>query len=73
MNRFHYHYIEGDRVLRLDVESNIKGEDVFLASAPAWEAPHECELISAEEAAEIMSRIEKALCFMGTRHRIVIT
>lgn len=70
MHRFYYHYTEGDHVLKVEVESNLKVEEVFLASTPAWEAPHESEPISVEKVSEIEGRIGEALKFMGIRYKI---
>lgn len=70
MHRFYYHYIEGDHVLKVDVEPTFNGEDIFLKSTLAWEPPNEGEPIPADKLIEIEIRIGEALKFMGIRHKI---
>ncbi|MFA7368421.1 MAG: hypothetical protein WC334_02130 [Kiritimatiellales bacterium] len=70
MHRFWYHYIEGDHVLKIDVEQDIKNKDVYFESRPKWEAPFTREAISREKAAVIRCRVEKALKFMGGKYKI---
>ena len=69
-HRFYYHYVEGDRVLKVDVDSGLKGEDITLDSTPHWESPHEDEPIPNDKLTEIEARICDALTFMGIRYKI---
>jgi hypothetical protein len=71
MHRFYYHYVEGDHVLKVDVESNLKGEVIFLDSDPHWESPHEDDPIPSDKLKEIEERICDALRFMGIRYKIL--
>jgi len=70
MHRFYYHYVEDDHVLKVDVDSGLKGEDIILESAPHWESPYEDESIPSDKLPEIEKRICEALEFMGIRYTI---
>jgi len=70
MHRFYYHYVEDDHVLKIDVDSGLKGEDIILESSPHWEPPYEDESISSDKLTEIEKRVCEALKFMGIRYKI---
>lgn len=64
VDRFHYHYIEGERWLEMPVESN----EIFLGKTLTWQSSVGIEPISIEKRGEIKSRILEAIKFMGTKY-----
>jgi len=69
-HRFYYHYVEGDRVLKVFVEPIKNGLEVIFNSRPKWEAPHDGDRLSECKALEIENRVSEALKFMGIKHTI---
>jgi hypothetical protein len=69
-DRFHYHYVEGDLRLIIDIEhlNNIK-ELSFTTGR--WSPPHDHLPVSKSELDRIVTRIQLALEFMGTDFRWV--
>ena len=72
IDRFHYHYVEGDRVLSIDVETGCRHEELCFSTG-LWKQPCGAGPIPEEELGEIARRVSQALNFMGIGHRFVRT
>ncbi len=70
VHRFYYHYIEGDKVLKIFVEPIKNGLEVIFESQPKWEEPSEKDEITEAKAIQIESRVRESLTFMGIKHII---
>jgi hypothetical protein len=64
MDRYFYHYIEGERVLKVEVEPGIHHEDVHVSSLADSQPP-----ISQSDQTRIRANISAALDFMGIPHQ----
>lgn len=72
MDRFHYNYTEGDRILSIIVEPGLQYEEISVDSRSKWESPFEGEIVTSLDRIDaIRSNISKALTFMGINHRFV--
>ena len=71
IQRFCYHYSEGDLVLQVDVESGIKYEKIFLSKNMHWNVPNNLKPINEEKFVKIEKNINEALIFMKIQHKIV--
>jgi len=69
MDRFHYRYSEGPKVMRVDVEP-MTTEVIDAGSLKKWLPPFEVEPISDADIVRIERNIDEALDFMGIGHRI---
>jgi len=69
IDRYHYHYVENGHVLSIEIEPGLQYTEVFLGERLQWEPPFENEEIDRQKATDIEDRIQKALAFMGIRHR----
>ncbi len=72
VDRWGYHYIEGDHVMRVDVEpcrtsSDKYYEEVYLDSFTKWMLPHDGELVSPEKSEAIRKNVETAMKFMKVK------
>ncbi len=73
VDRFFYHYLEGGRVMKIEVEPlrNDKGEyyeSISEVSLKCWQPPFGTLVVSQEERLRIQSNISAALSFMGIIH-----
>lgn len=76
-HRFYYHYIEGKRVMKVNVHDyfNSDGQfcaDVTLDSLNHWLPPHDQETITPEKKRKIKENIAAALAYMNCKCRFVI-
>jgi hypothetical protein len=71
VDHFLYHYVEGDRTMRVWVERSVDsrgyGETVYLQSFRRWLPPHDSNEVHESEQLTIRNRIEAAMGFMGVR------
>jgi hypothetical protein len=71
VDRFHYQYIEGDRVINIAVEPGIEWEEISFPSPLSWDGASDSERASEEDQkVRIRSNVSEALVFMGIKHRI---
>ncbi len=70
VDRYHYHYSEGDREMSITVEPGYHAgvkkyhEVIFLDETCRWQPPHDGEHLTAEKLAHIKRNISEALLFM---------
>jgi hypothetical protein len=74
MDRYGYHYREGGKTMRIDVEPlRVPGgdyyEEIIEKSFCAWLPPHAVEAVTPEEQQRLKANVGDALTFMGIKHR----
>jgi hypothetical protein len=68
MSRFYYNYIEGDRVMVIDVEPGLLYEEITFNSSK-WEKPFDTEAVGHEKIEIIRLNLSEALRFMNIAYR----
>lgn len=71
MDRFHYHYIEGNKTLKISVEPGIQYEKISIPKNIHWNFPSDSELINEEKIEFIKKNIEDSLNFMKIPYKFV--
>lgn len=74
VERYFYNYIEGDHVMKVDVEplgDMVKNysERIVSRSLARWQPPYDTEELTLERIAEIRKNISAALEFMKINHK----
>ena len=69
MDRYFYHYIEDDRVLKVIVEPGLLYEEIHVLSLQHWQPPFGEDMIADADQKRIRANISTALDFMDTAHK----